>query len=922
MTLSSIRRWLYLGVIALILVFPAVTIAAPAGQEISPEEQAAELLSQLTPEERVGQLFLIEFEGNRVEEATEIYDLISNYHIGGVVLKRENNNFTDAGDPLLNTWLLVQEIQRTEISTSSIRKINSDTGESFSYAVIPLFVGITQDGDGFPEDQLLSKLTPLPNAMAIGATWNTDLAFSSGEVLAKELSSLGVNLLFGPSLNINNNPRPELGGDLGTTSFGGSPFWVGEMAGQFISGVHAGSSQIAVVSKHFPGSSGTDRPREEEIPTVRRTIDQLTGFEFRPFFNITGKATSAGGTTDGLLLSHAKYQAFQSNITTSTPPITLDTQALEQLVSVNYFSVWHESGGLVFSDELWNQAIQRFYEQQATAFRPALIARDALLAGNDVLSIGGLDFDGQLDPYATITNTLDFFAQKYRDDLAFAQRVDEAVSRILALKYKMYPAFDTDTILPSSTRLSEIGNSSEVVFEIARQSATLIDPSRENLANVLPGAPTSNEPIVIITDSHIFQQCSECAEVESLPETALSEEILRLYGESGDGLILDRNISAFSSTDLLNALDIESEFEPLVISEIRRSRWVVFLFIDSEETRPESQAMVRFLSEMPDLIQEKRTVVFSLNAPYYLDATSISQVTAYYGLFSKQPQFLEIAARLLFQEVNAPGASPVSISGAGYLLEEALVPDPDQVFELNLIRPNQEDSADNGIEVTPNPNSLSQGETVSFETSVIVDHNGNPVEDDTTVNLTFLSSDSEGGTSQREVTLYTVNGIGRTNQLLDTAGILEVTATTGDPELISNTLRLEIASIAEGGDVPVFPDSTTIGATPTSESGDGPLDPLVDSTSLVDWLISLIVIVFISLFTYQIGVVAGRIRWAVRWGLTSFLGGLTVTCYLSFGFPGSATLIIAYGIWGIVICAAIGCLLGWAAGLIWRAVTK
>ena len=104
---------------------------------------------------------------------------------------------------------------------------------------------------------------------------------------------------------------------------------------------------------------------------------------------------------------------------------------------------------------------------------------------------------------------------------------------------------------------------------------------------------------------------------------------------------------------------------------------------------------------MPDLIQDKRTVVFSLNAPYYLDATSISQVTAYYGLYSKQPQFLEIAARLLFQELNAPGASPVSISGAGYLLEEALVPDPGQVFELELVSNVQPEPEEDEAVATP-----------------------------------------------------------------------------------------------------------------------------------------------------------------------------------------------------------------------------
>ena len=45
---------------------------------------------------------------------------------------------------------------------------------------VPLFVGISQEGDGAPHDQILSGLTPLPNAMAIGATWKTEMAQQVG----------------------------------------------------------------------------------------------------------------------------------------------------------------------------------------------------------------------------------------------------------------------------------------------------------------------------------------------------------------------------------------------------------------------------------------------------------------------------------------------------------------------------------------------------------------------------------------------------------------------------------------------------------------------------------------------------------------------------------------------------------------------
>ncbi|MCK7519452.1 MAG: hypothetical protein MZV64_17820 [Ignavibacteriales bacterium] len=48
----------------------------------------------------------------------------------------------------------------------------------------------------------------------------------------------------------------------------------------------------------------------------------------------------------------------------------------------------------------------------------------------------------------------------------------------------------------------------------------------------------------------------------------------------------------------------------------------------------------RFFSERPNLIRNKNVILFSFTAPYYLDATDISKLTAYYALYSKQPGFL------------------------------------------------------------------------------------------------------------------------------------------------------------------------------------------------------------------------------------------------------------------------------------------
>ena len=94
-----------------------------------------------------------------------------------------------------------------------------------------------------PDDQILNGLTPLPSQMAIGATWDTNLAEETGVLLGREIAGLGFNLILNPSLDVLENPNGEGKGDLGVRTFGGDPFWVGEMGKAYIKGLHLGSNR-------------------------------------------------------------------------------------------------------------------------------------------------------------------------------------------------------------------------------------------------------------------------------------------------------------------------------------------------------------------------------------------------------------------------------------------------------------------------------------------------------------------------------------------------------------------------------------------------------------------------------------------------------------------------------------------------------
>jgi beta-N-acetylhexosaminidase len=57
------------------------------------------------------------------------------------------------------------------------------------------------------------------------------------------------------------------------------------MGKAYISGLHTGSkSRMVVIAKHFPGRGSSDRSPEEEVATVRKSLEQLKQIELPPFF--------------------------------------------------------------------------------------------------------------------------------------------------------------------------------------------------------------------------------------------------------------------------------------------------------------------------------------------------------------------------------------------------------------------------------------------------------------------------------------------------------------------------------------------------------------------------------------------------------------------------------------------------------------
>lgn len=874
----------------LINILPAKAAAVPS-YTFSPQELAKMQLSSMSPEEKVGQLFLITFNGIDTSPASPIFDLISNYHIGGVILERDNDNFQDPDSIVVDCWNLTRNLQLIEHDSSVIASEGSNESGGPNSEYIPLFIGLSQEGDRSDFTELIFGLSPIPSQMSLGATWDPSLAEQVGTQVGRELSSLGINLLFGPSLDVVSNPSAGQS-DLGVRSFGGDPYWVGKFGQAYIRGIHNGSlNNIAVVPKYFPGLGSSDRFPEQEIATVRKSLDQLKQIDLAPFFAVTGKAPDQASTADALLNSHIRYQGLQGNIRSTTRPISLDPQAFDLLMGLESLGSWRDNGGLIISDNLGSLALRQLYDPSGGSYNLDRVAVDAFIAGNDILYLGNYSDQHNPIPNHEIISTIKFFALKYVEDQEFADRVDMSVQRILTLKNSIYPNFNISSVLTSENTLSAIGNN-DISELVTRESVTLINPGLPELDSIIQSSPTTSDRLVILSDTESISVCGECSEIETLSTNSLENAIIRLYGPLSGRHLVRANITSYSFRDLTVLLDFPQEVEEMV-TDLYNANWIIIAALDVNEDRPYSLALPRLLDERQDLLRDKKIILFAYGAPYYLDATNISKISAFFALYSKLPAALDASARILFKELPSfPGNLPVSVPGINYDLISATSPDPDQAFQIIVGEINLTTSDDNQTDSTEFVPIYRVEDLIDLHTGIILDHNGNPVPDGTPVDFIITTQ----GNSTYLPTVTTVNGYASASYLVSDANNIIVSAQSSGARSESIEINILGDSLnGPGEDLANTSEEVTEQPADTPSATEGLTSILPENnddpeSAWRDWLFALIAIVFVAVIAYQVGATMGLVRWGIRWGLTSLIAGLFIYNYIILDLPGVALI--------------------------------
>ncbi|MGB3544665.1 glycoside hydrolase family 3 N-terminal domain-containing protein, partial [Rubrivirga sp.] len=190
---------------------------APAGvSDLEAEAWVDATLAGMSLEERVAQLFVVEL------GAVRDPDGLARMGIGGFHISRR----------------------------TAPMEVLSVTTRLSSRTDVPLF--FTADYE-WGVGTRSSNFTELPAAMAYGAADSEALAETGGAVTALEARAQGINVLFAPVADVNNNPANPI---INTRSFGEDPERVGELAGAYVRG--AQRNGVLATLKHFPGHGNTD----------------------------------------------------------------------------------------------------------------------------------------------------------------------------------------------------------------------------------------------------------------------------------------------------------------------------------------------------------------------------------------------------------------------------------------------------------------------------------------------------------------------------------------------------------------------------------------------------------------------------------------------------------------------------------------
>lgn len=353
-------------------------------ETVTPEFKAKKRLSQMTLEQKVGQLFFLcyrkDADGNnllKLDEASQ--KQIQHIQPGGITLFEEN--------------------------ISTVEGVRSYIQTAESQEMLPPFISIDQEGGFIQRIKNTDSIpaTNVPPMMEVGNTGDTALARKIGNVLGSELSVFGFNLDFAPDCDVFSNPHNTV---IGNRSFSSDPNVAASMSIAVSNGLR--DTGMIPVIKHFPGHGDTDADTHVGYAVSNKTKAELEQTELVPF------REQIRSGAEMIMVAHISLPQINGDNTPATLSQSVVTGILRDELGFH---------GVAVTDAMDMGAITENYTS-------AQAATMALNAGMDMILMP----KNPEEAYQAILKAV-------QNGTISQERLDTSVLRILTLKYK-YDLFD------------------------------------------------------------------------------------------------------------------------------------------------------------------------------------------------------------------------------------------------------------------------------------------------------------------------------------------------------------------------------------------------------------------------------------------------------------------------------------------------
>jgi len=301
----------------------------------------------MTLRDEVAQLVFIPFYGqppnSRSREYLKIVRLIRTTKVGGLILVNVSNGRVVAKAEPYALAAFLNRLQRL--------------------AAVPLLVG----GDFERSASMrVEGTTAFPHAMAFGAAGDPGLSRFEGAATAREARALGVQWIYAPVADVNNNPDNPI---INIRSYGENPRDVAAHVAAFVEGAHSDKrNPVLATAKHFPGHGDTATDSHTSMPTIAADRERLDRLELVPF-----RAAIAAGV-DAVMTAHIAVPALAPPAIPATLSPAILTGLLRKELGFN---------GLVVTDALDMGGVAKGFPTGDACVRAIEAGADALLMPAD-----------------------------------------------------------------------------------------------------------------------------------------------------------------------------------------------------------------------------------------------------------------------------------------------------------------------------------------------------------------------------------------------------------------------------------------------------------------------------------------------------------------------------------------------------------